>query len=538
MKRLKLFGIAVAALMLAACGQGPEKIEDKESSAAMSESNHGIVVDISVSVTTASDEEHIETQATAQPSDIQESEPVGSDSTEPAATTQAEPSTTAIPVVNNDDPMGKVVSQYAANHANIVEQKNVISAQKSLPVIYITTEDNQEILSKDYYVNSVVDVFNCDPSFQLCETAQVRVRGNSTSKGDEKPYRIKFTSKQSMMGLNEGQKFKNWVLLRTMWHLVHDYMSFKLYDAMNGDTYYGSDASFVNVYVNGVFKGVYLLCEQTQVAKGRIELYEPEAGDTDVNIGYLLELDNYADGKDPYFIINYGEKTLTDIAGQTRKPEHGNFSIKSDLTSDTQTAYIAKYLNHLYLIMYYAVVEKTSYKFDANLDLVEAPELTPYEAVANLVDLNSFADMLILYEIAHDYDVGEGSQYLAVDFSASSKYPKLTWLAPWDFDWAYYYEDGTEGYFASTFQPILDDGDDRSNIFFITLMQADWFRNIVSARWHDYEERQVFENTAMNIAAIAPGIRNDLGERGWEVDCAILLAKYVVDRAKWLNSVW
>lgn len=43
--------------------------------------------------------------------------------------------------------------------------------------------------------------------------AEVKVRGNWTTSYDKKPLRIKFKKKQSMLGLNEGQAYKNWVLL-------------------------------------------------------------------------------------------------------------------------------------------------------------------------------------------------------------------------------------------------------------------------------------------------------------------------------------
>ncbi len=106
---------------------------------------------------------------------------------------------------------------YGAFSAQISGNKKDCSKQKTAPCIYITTEEKRSILSKDEYVASVIDVFNCDAEYELSAAAGVKVRGNSTAdqSEDEKPYRIKFEKKQGMLGLNGGQKLKRWVLLRS-----------------------------------------------------------------------------------------------------------------------------------------------------------------------------------------------------------------------------------------------------------------------------------------------------------------------------------
>ena len=65
-------------------------------------------------------------------------------------------------------------------------------------------------------------------------------------------------------------------------------------------------------------------------------------------------------------------------------------------------------------------------KLDEHLQLVPAEGRTPFEAVDDLLDLESLADMLILEELVQNYDVGAGSFYMAVDFTADSRYRKLT----------------------------------------------------------------------------------------------------------------
>lgn len=165
-----------------------------------------------------------------------------------------------------------------------------------MPAINITTLNEEEIISKDKYVNSIIDVFNCDEKYVLSAEGKVKVRRNSTDDySDEKPYRIKFEQKHNMLGLHDGKKYKSWVLLRSYWNLAPDYMAFSLADAIFDGKYYSSDCTYVNLYINGKYTGIYLLCEQNQAADGRVDVYEPSEDEAQTEIGYLVELDNYAD---------------------------------------------------------------------------------------------------------------------------------------------------------------------------------------------------------------------------------------------------
>ena len=72
--------------------------------------------------------------------------------------------------------------------------------EKDHPCIRITTEEGQPILSRKEYVPAEIRVFNCDAEDELTAEGGIRIRGNSTAEqGDEKPYRIKFTEKQSLL---------------------------------------------------------------------------------------------------------------------------------------------------------------------------------------------------------------------------------------------------------------------------------------------------------------------------------------------------
>lgn len=411
-----------------------------------------------------------------------------------------------------------------------------IGSGKEHPCIHIITEDEQPVLSREEYVPAVIRVFNCDASCEMAEEGGVRVRGNSTAEqGDEKPYRIRFEKKQNMLGLHGGRKYRNWVLLRTYWHLCPDYMGFRLAETIFEGKYYSSDCMFVNLYMNGKDLGVYLLCEQNQAARDRMDVYEPGEGEEQTNVGYLLEMDNYPDDEHPGFSI--GDKpAVEDFTGRKRLLQGKYYAIKSDLRSDEQGRYIRNWLTGAYNVLYEAANGRAM-KLDGQLQAVPAEEMTPFEAVEGLLDLESLADMLILEELIQNYDVGAGSFYMAVDFSADSKYQKLTFLGPWDMSWAYI-EPADGGYYAGTFQNHIQ-GMDNSNPWFVLAMKLEGFQQIVKNRWKALSESGALTDTTRQVLEDIEGLAGDLGkENESKLAEGRKIVEYVNARIRWLDEQW
>ena len=118
-------------------------------------------------------------------------------------------------------------------------------------------------------------------------------------------------------------------------------------------------------------------------------------------------------------------------------------------------------------------------------------------------DLESLADMLILEELVQNYDVGAGSFYMAIDFSADSRYKKLTFLGPWDLSWGYI-EPPDGGFYAGTFQNHIQ-GMDNSNPWFVLAMKLEGFRSIVRERWKALSGSGVLtETSAVDPVSIQP----------------------------------
>lgn len=306
----------------------------------------------------------------------------------------------------------------------------------------------------------------------------VKVRGNYTANYDKKPLRFKFPEKQGMFGLNGGSKLKSWVLLADVKDssLHRNALSFLLGKTLLGeDGYYSSDCLPVEVYINQSYWGVYLLAEQQQVNKKRINISEPEADYQGTDIGYFFEFDGYASeeppveqGGDPTFTINYSGRSW-----------QNGYTVKSDITSDNQLNFIKNYLQNAYKICYEAR-RGTYYSFSEDYQTLNRVSATDAKShISSIIDLPSLVDMYILHEIACDADIGWSSFYLDVDFAEKADH-LLRFEAPWDFDSGFGIKNGTcedaQGNFAGT----------QGNPWLALLSQDSWFVDLVKQRWSKF----------------------------------------------------
>ena len=159
-----------------------------------------------------------------------------------------------------------------------------------VPSVYIETENRRSITSKEQYINCTL-IYVDGESMLRYENTQIRGRGNSSWwNADKKSYRVKFANKERFLG--EGfANAKSWTFLanhgdKTMIRnaLTYDlgrFMCMKFCPA----------ARFVDVYLNGDYRGTYQISDQVQVHKKRIEVSEEN--------GWLLEVVNENSKEDP-----------------------------------------------------------------------------------------------------------------------------------------------------------------------------------------------------------------------------------------------
>lgn len=375
---------------------------------------------------------------------------------------------------------------------------------RGLPEINIDT-NNMPILNKEDYVASKITVSNCDDEYKLNEVlAGVRLRGNGSLEAVKKPYRIKFEKKQNLLGLNDNLKAKSWVLLADYYDysMLRNASAFYLGNSLlNYADYYSSSYQHVNLYINGIYNGVYLLAEQQQVNEGRVDILEPEEDNLDINIGYLLELDSYAVNEGDYITLNLSNLSTKDYNGNNVPLSSMSYAIKSDYFSEAQKKHIEKYLNNVFKIMHSAISENKYYKLNETYDLVEADFTDAYQTINNVINLDSLFRVYILQELMKNIDVGFSSFYMFVDFSNDSKYTRLTFGAPWDFDWSSGNVNG-HPYYASTGK-FNHSNFNHSNPWLLTISNANFFEAMIKDYYEIFDNSNVFENLVYNLDEIS-----------------------------------
>ncbi|MBQ8545617.1 MAG: CotH kinase family protein [Clostridia bacterium] len=269
-----------------------------------------------------------------------------------------------------------------------------------LPVISVDTENGVEISSKTEYFNCTITLNDTELGEHLIEeSAQIRGRGNSTWNFENKPYKIKFNQKQELFGFG---KSKDWVLLANYGDisLVRNYLAFQTAGNLS-ELEASPDSQLVEVYVNGTYQGVYLLCEQIEANDYRVEV---EKDASKVDTGYLIEMDEWKDGK--YVVVN------------------DNLSAK---LSDKQREYVIKFPDDEEI-----TEEHLAFIKDYLERAIAAAQGDDYSKVLELIDVKSFAQVYLVSEIYKCPDVDFSSFFMYKDAGG-----KLVCGPVWDYDMSF-----------------------------------------------------------------------------------------------------
>lgn len=112
------------------------------------------------------------------------------------------------------------------------------------------------------------------------ELASMKGRGNSTWGYPKRPYNIKLGSKAKLFGM---EKAKSWCLLANYedLSLLRNQIIFSVGAEIGlRET---PDCRSIDLYVNGEYKGVYLITEKVEINKNRVDIFDLEEATEDLN---------------------------------------------------------------------------------------------------------------------------------------------------------------------------------------------------------------------------------------------------------------
>jgi len=247
---------------------------------------------------------------------------------------------------------------------------------KALPIVRIYTENELPITSKVDYTNitfSLTDPANPENNvFSNNPTDAMRGRGNATWNNPKKPYRIKFKENTSLFG---QAAYKNWILLAEFRDptFLTTPIAFKLGRDVFDYQPYTNTYQHVQLYLNGKYEGVYGLTEHRQASPDGVGV--PGRVGVDPLEGWLIEMSIYPDV--PMFNTN-------------------NYNIPIIIHTNNAPTGDPDDINN----PYYDFIKKDWNKL---CDLMASPAF-PENGYRDLIDLNTVADFLLLYETVFNTD--------------------------------------------------------------------------------------------------------------------------------------
>ena len=275
----------------------------------------------------------------------------------------------------------------------------------TLPVVYITTQNNAEITSTETYINATFYIdakssgYNSFGSASSQSAMKIRGRGQASwTDYDKKPYRFKLTLGTQLLGMSKSKNFALMAYADDPHAFLRATTGYKVSQLMN--LAYTPDRRAVELVLNGDYKGLYFLTETVRIDKNRVPIAKQDDNATDASIitgGWLLEIDNVDDSE---------QVKITDGSSNTAR-----FSYKDPEELSTQ--------QENYLLGQLDAMDNAIYATDKN-----STEWQKY------IDIDTLARYYIVQEVMDNYKAFNGSTYLYKDRGANSNW---NFGPVWDF---------------------------------------------------------------------------------------------------------
>ncbi len=318
---------------------------------------------------------------------------------------------------------------------------------ENLPTVFVTTskglsyiEANKENRDKGAKI-TIVDEKGAVEYRDTADTvSEIKGRGNATFSYYKKPYQIKLSAKTEILGM---EKSKTWILLAnyTDQSALHNALAFSMGDALGVP--YNIEYRFTNLYIDGKYRGLYMLCEKVQVDGSRVDIADLEKANMQVNAGVDIEaltivkktegtlIDNtivteyrYVDAMKNPGDITGGYLVELDNNYGTREPcyfktENGNvYVVKApEYASREEVEYIAA----LFADMEEAIYSATGYN-------------TKGKYFGDYMDITSFASVYTVQELMKNWDAYTSSMFFFKGADKDGVQEKIYCGPLWDLD--------------------------------------------------------------------------------------------------------
>ena len=373
--------------------------------------------------------------------------------------------------------------------------------------ISINVDNNMAVTSKEDYRGCNIKIESDNDEWDYEGRGRIRGRGNSTWEWyPKKPYRLKLDEKASILGLDEE---KDWVLLANYRDPTNVMNTFVFEMGRGLGIPFTNHTRYVELTLNGDYKGLYQLTEQVEQGKSRVNISGKK--------GWLLSLD-VDDG--PAESPGAGDNFWSQVYKMpvcVKSPEAEDYATPETLVGDAREA----------------------------LRALEDPILVhDYDALAKVMDISVMIDYLLIQEFIYNVEVAAPrSIYLYKDDGADARWtfgPLWDFDAGFDFDWGQMTTGHT--FFTAYNETVLGTDPARhiSNYSYVPSFFTDMWKNRqfvseVKARWKEISPRIISEfwtETKRYADAAAEAMARDA--QRWPIDKD--WATEIGRMEKWLES--
>ena len=319
---------------------------------------------------------------------------------------------------------------------DVINTVSVRAIDTNLPAVFVSTDNHRPINNKVDWIGGRFFILQPDGTIEYDKSLQIRGRGNySWSSTDKKPYNIKLESKTDVLGM---PKHKRWRLMAGWFGFLNNPLFLEV--GRRCSIGWSPRGEFVELVLNGEFRGMYWLAEHLSIDKNRLNIAEMTDTDLDepeVTGGYLLEYGS-ADSPPSFSTGKYGFTVMVSSLNENSPKQ--------------QVDYIKNYVNDF----------ESSLKDEARLAAGE---------FKNFIDINSFSDFFFVMELAQRHDfTWPRSVFIHKDRNGKLQFGPL-----WDFD--YSSSNKSKWYYTNA-------------LYYKELLNNPDFLSAVKSRWPEFKSAQ------------------------------------------------
>lgn len=254
------------------------------------------------------------------------------------------------------------------------------------------------------------------------ELPRISGRGNSTWEYEKKPYALKLKNPYPLCGLDVSDRWRLLALWREGSRLDNK-IAMDIAESLG--LAYSPQGTWVDLYLNGEYRGIYLLTESVTVGEGRVNIYNLEKENKRLNPSIEAETaKRYEEEDNKGYLLENGAETDGGYLIEKDHPKHWAEEENGFLTSrgDHFTINAPRHASR----------EQVDYIRDC-VEEIDRRIQNGDSAVWEKLDLESFAKRFLVDEIAFEMDAGSTSMF----FYKERGDEKLYSGPVWDYDNAF-----------------------------------------------------------------------------------------------------